>query len=84
MLPTATVLTVLALVKFLSGQCLLFASLAASSFLIYLEIQHSTNEVKSRVISHMIAATIGGFTYLILEPGYPSAETAIRSKNRYY
>ncbi|WP_445309927.1 HPP family protein [Microcoleus vaginatus] len=73
MLPTATLLTVLALVKFLSGQCLLFASLAARSFLIYLDIQHSTNKVKTRVISHMIAATIGWFTYLIIGPGYPSA-----------
>ncbi|WP_445305869.1 hypothetical protein [Microcoleus sp. T3_A4] len=84
MLPTATVLTVLTLVKFLSARGLLFASLAASSLLIYLDIQHSTNEVKSRVVSHMIAAKIGWFTYLIFWPGYPSAETAIRSKYRYY
>ncbi|WP_445310509.1 HPP family protein [Microcoleus vaginatus] len=73
MLQNATVLTVLALVKFLSGQCLLFPSLAASSLLIYIDIEHSTNKVKTRVISHMIAATIGWFTYLILRPGYPSA-----------
>ncbi|WP_445242567.1 hypothetical protein [Microcoleus vaginatus] len=58
----------------MSGQRLLFASLAASSFLIYLDIQHSTNEFKIRVISHMIAATIGWFTYLIVGPGYPSID----------
>ncbi|WP_445243733.1 HPP family protein [Microcoleus sp. N9_A2] len=69
----------------MSDRRLLFASIAASSFLIYLDIQHSTNEVKSRVVSHMIAATIGWLTDdLILGPGYPSAETAIRIKYRYY
>lgn len=53
-------------------QRFLFASIAASLCLIYLDIQHSTNEVKNRVIVHMIAATIGWFTYLIIGPGYPS------------
>lgn len=75
--PTATVLTVLALVEVLSRQRLLFASLASSSFLIYLDPQHGTNAVRTLVISHMMAATIGWLTYLIAGPGYASAGTAM-------
>ncbi|MBV8886644.1 MAG: hypothetical protein JO235_21975, partial [Chroococcidiopsidaceae cyanobacterium CP_BM_RX_35] len=40
--PTLTVLGVLALVEVLSRQRRLFASLAASAFLIYLDPQHGT------------------------------------------
>lgn len=43
--PTVTVLGVLALVEVLSRQRLLFASLAASAFLIYLDPQHGANSV---------------------------------------
>jgi len=45
LLPTATVLGVLALVEVLSKKRLLFASLASSAFLIYLDPQHGTTIV---------------------------------------
>ena len=47
LLPTGTVLLVLGLVEAFSRQRLLFASLAASAFLIYLEPQHGTNSVRT-------------------------------------
>jgi CBS-domain-containing membrane protein len=77
LLPTATVLTVLALLEVLSRQRLLFASLASSSFLIYLDPQHGTNTVKTLVSSHIMAATIGWLAYVIIGPGYVSAGTAM-------
>lgn len=43
LLPTLVVLGVLAFVEVLSRQGLLFASLASSAFLIYLDPQHNTN-----------------------------------------
>lgn len=45
--PTAVVLAVFALVEVLSRQRLLFASLASSAFLIYLDPQHGTNNVRT-------------------------------------
>ncbi|WP_445316324.1 HPP family protein [Microcoleus vaginatus] len=77
LLATARVLTVLALVEVMSRQRLLFASLASSSFLIYLDPLHRTNAVRTLVTSHMMAATMGWLTYLIVGPGYPSAGTAM-------
>lgn len=75
--PTVIVLGVLALVEVLSRQRLLFASLASSAFLIYLDPQHGTNMVRTLVTSHMMAASIGFLTYVLLGPGYPAAGTAM-------
>lgn len=77
LLPTVTVLGVLGLVEVLSQQRLLFASLAASAFLIYLDPQHGTNTVRTLVISQMTAATIGLVTYLTFRPGYLSGGSAM-------
>ncbi|MBC1225329.1 HPP family protein [Nostoc sp. UCD121] len=76
-MPTLVILTVLALVEVLSRQRLLFASLASSAFLIYLDPQHGTNTVRTLVISQILAASIGLFTYLALGPGYLSAGSAM-------
>jgi len=57
--PTLTVLCVLGLVEALSRQRLLFASLASSAFLIYLDPQHGTNRVRTLVLSQMPAAGVG-------------------------
>jgi hypothetical protein len=46
-MPMATVLLVLALVGALSSQRLLFASLASSAFLIYLDPEHAVNQVRT-------------------------------------
>jgi CBS-domain-containing membrane protein len=75
--PTAIVLGVLALVEVLSQQRLLFASLASSAFLIYLDPQHGTNSVRTLLISQMMAASIGYLTYLGLGNGYVSGGAAM-------
>lgn len=75
--PTLTVLGVLALVEVLSRQRLLFASLAASAFLIYLDPQHRTNTVRTLVLAQMMAATIGLITHLLLGSGYLSGGIAM-------
>ena len=70
-------LSVLALVEVLSRQRLLFASLASSAFLIYLDPQHGTNTVRTLIISQMMAATIGLISYLVLGSGYLSGGIAM-------
>ncbi len=77
LLPTVIMLTVLAMVEVLSRQRLLFASLASSAFLIYLDPQHSTNSIRTLFISQMMAATVGLVMYLILGPGYVSGGSAM-------
>lgn len=75
--PTLVVLLVFALVEVLSHQRLLFASLASSAFLIYLDPRHGTNTVRTLFISQMTAATIGLLTYLIAGPTYFSGGLAM-------
>lgn len=75
--PTLTVLIVFALVEVLSNQRLLFASLASSAFLIYLDPQHGTNSVRTLAFSQSIAAGIGFGAYLVLGPGYLSGGVAM-------
>jgi len=75
--PTATVLLVLALVEAVSSQRLLFASLASSAFLIYLDPGHSVNQARTLILAQMGAALIGMLAYLALGPGYLSAGMAM-------
>lgn len=77
MLPTATVLTVLGLVEVLSEQRLLFASLASSAFLIYLDPEHGMNTVRSLVISQLGGAALGWLTLALFGPGYLGAGAAM-------
>lgn len=77
LVPTVTVLAVFALVEVLSRQRILFASLSASAFLIYLDPQHGTNTVRMLVISQIMAASLGLVAYLILDPGYLSGGIAM-------
>ena len=71
-----------ALVEVLSRQRILFASLASSAFLIYLDPQHATNSIRTLVISHTMAATLGLGAYLTLGPRYLSGGIAIAGNNR--
>lgn len=71
--PTAVVLGVLALVEVLSEQRLLFASLASSAFLIYLDPQHGTNRIRTLVSAQLLAAVLGLATYLSFGSGYLAA-----------
>lgn len=75
--PTLTVLGVLALVEVLSRQRLLFASLALSAFLIYLDPEHGTNTVRTLIFSQMLAASVGLITYLLFGAGYISGGSAM-------
>jgi len=75
--PTTVILLVLALVEVLSRQRLLFASLASSAFLIYLDPQHGTNSVRTLITSQVMAATLGFTAYVLLGPGYWSAGCAM-------
>lgn len=77
LLPTATVLIVLALVEGLTRQRLLFSSLASSAFLIYLDPEHSMNGVRTLVSAQLLAAVLGLLTYLLLGSGYISAAAAM-------
>jgi CBS-domain-containing membrane protein len=77
LLPTLVILVLLGLVEALTRQRLLFASLASSAFLIYLDPQHGTNSVRTLVVSQLTAASLGLLTYTLLGPGYLAAGAAI-------
>jgi CBS-domain-containing membrane protein len=77
LLPTATVLLVLGLVEVLTRQRLLFASLASSAFLIYLDPEHGTNSVRTLILAQLLAAVSGWATFVTLGPGYLSAGGAM-------
>jgi CBS-domain-containing membrane protein len=77
LLPTVVVLLVLLFVEMLSEQRLLFASLASSAFLIYLDPEHGTNRVRTLVLSQALAATIGFAAHYALGAGYASGGTAM-------
>lgn len=73
LMPTIVILSVLAFVEVLTQQRLLFASLASSAFLIYLDPQHGTNSVRTLLCSHLMAATIGWVLFLCFGGGYVAA-----------
>lgn len=77
LLPTATVLGVLALVEAYSHQRLLFASLASSAFLIYLDPQHRANSVRTLLLTQLSAATVGYGAHALLGAGYWSGAAAM-------
>ncbi len=77
LLPTVVVLAVLALLEVFSRQRLLFASLASSAFLIYLDPEHGTNTTRSLLLSHLIASLSGALIYLALGAGYVSGGIAM-------
>jgi CBS-domain-containing membrane protein len=76
-LPTATVLVVLGLVEALARQRRLFASLASSAFLIYLDPAHPSNRVRALVVSQAAAAAIGWAALALFGPGYAAGATAM-------
>jgi len=77
LLPTLTVLGLLWLLKLLSNQQLLFASLASSCFLIYLDPGHPANSARTLVVSQLGAAVLGYGLHAWLGPGYLSAALAL-------
>ena len=77
LLPTATILAIFALVEVLTQQRLLFASLASSAFLIYLDPQHGTNATRTLVSAQMLAAIAGWATFVAFGPGYAAGGSAL-------
>ncbi len=77
LLPTGTVLAVLAFVEALSSQRFLFASLASSAFLIYLDPLHGMNTVRTLAIAHVTAAVAGLVAFWLLGHTYPAAAVAM-------
>ena len=75
--PTLTILSLMALVEVLSRQRLLFASLASSAFLVYLDPHHSSNTARSLLLSQLMAATIGLLANVALGAGYSACAAAM-------
>jgi len=70
LLPTLIILVVLAFVDVLTRQRVLFASLASSAFLIYLDPQHGMNSVRTLVGAHTLGALAGFSAWLLFGPQY--------------
>ena len=70
-------LGVLGFVEALTEQRLLFASLASSAFLIYLDPEHGTNRVRALLVSQLAAAGVGWSMFRLLGAGYPGAALAL-------
>ncbi|RYE24825.1 MAG: HPP family protein [Sphingobacteriaceae bacterium] len=77
LLPTLSMAIVLFLLESYSKQHLLFASLASSAFLIYLDPQHPTNGIYTLLLSQLSAALIGVGVVKTIGPGYTSALLAM-------
>ena len=77
LLPTVTILVVLGLLEAFSRQRLLFASLASSAFLIYLDPRHEANSVRTLVISQTAAAVFGFAALAAFGAGYWAAAAAM-------
>ncbi len=76
-LPTVTVLLVFAVVDAWSRQRLLFAPLAASAFLVYLDPEHETSSVRTLVLAQGFAAVVGFAAHALLGPSYWVAGAAM-------
>ena len=77
LLPTVTVLLVFGLIEVVSHQRLLFASLASSAFLIYLDPEHGTNRVRTLALSQLMAAVLGYLAYVTVPSAYLSGGAAM-------
>jgi CBS-domain-containing membrane protein len=76
-LPTGTVLVMIALIESLGRHHLLCASLASSAFLIYLDPEHQTNAVRTLIFSQMTAAGVGWTMWTLLGPGYAATGSSM-------
>jgi CBS-domain-containing membrane protein len=72
-LPTVVVLLMVACVQTLSDQLLIFASLASSAFLVYLDPEHPTNRVRTFLIGQGSAAVLGFGSVSLLGSGFLAA-----------
>lgn len=77
LLPTLTMSLVLFLLETYSRQHLLFASLASSAFLIYLDPHLPSNSIYTLTMAQVSAALIGFGVLKLVGPGYTSAMIAM-------
>lgn len=77
LLPTVTVLLMLGGVEIFSRQRLLFASLASSAFLIYVDPEHPTNSVRTLVLAQGCAVLLGFGADWLFGAGYLAAGAAM-------
>ena len=77
LMPTLTVLVVFALVDAWSHRRLLFASLAASAFLVYLDPKHETNSSRTLVFAQGLAAVTGFTAHALFGGSYWAAGGAM-------
>jgi CBS-domain-containing membrane protein len=77
--PTLIVLGVIFLIEGLTAQRLLFASLASSAFLVYLDPNHRMNTTRVMVSSQMLACVLGVGTGLLFGEGYLAGAIAMAS-----
>lgn len=77
LLPTLTVVAVLVLIQFWSDQRLLFASLASSAFLIYLDPEHGANSARTLSVAQGVAALLGFGAQTLLGASYVAAGGAM-------
>lgn len=75
--PTLTVLAMLLLLERMGEGRLLFASLASSAFLVYLDPRHRTNSVRTLALAQGAAALVGAAAFRALGPGYAAAAGAM-------
>lgn len=77
LLPTLVVLLVLLLVERFGHQRLLFASLASSAFLIYLDPGHRTNQAGTLFWAQSLGALLGALGLVVFGSGYWGAAVAM-------
>jgi CBS-domain-containing membrane protein len=77
LMPTITVLIVFAVVEEWSHRRLLFASLASSAFLIYLDPKHETNSGRTLVFAQGLAALVGFAAHALLGSSFWAAGGAM-------
>lgn len=77
LMPTAVVVLLLIAIEAVAEQRILFASLASSAFLIYVDPGHAINRVRTVVLAHGIAASIGVGVDLIMGTGYAPAAVSM-------
>lgn len=76
-MPALTVIAVFMLLHAFSKQQLLFASLASSAFLIYIDPKHPANSIRTIIIAQVSAAVIAYITYLVAGNGYVAASVSM-------
>jgi hypothetical protein len=77
LLPTATMLPMIAVVEAFGRHHALCASLASSAFLIYVDPRHAMNGVSALVLSQITAAGVGWLMWLLLGGGFAAAASAV-------